>query len=73
MKNTLCQGIYENSLQGLDLLSTLAEYIKQIHDNVINKESETLVRKNEKNYSDVLTKTLTEQLKDPLIEVDSLW
>ena len=73
MKNTLCQGIYENSLQGLDLLSTLAEYIKQIHDNVINKESETLVRKNETFYSDVLTKTLTEQLKDTLIEVDSLW
>ena len=35
-KNVLCQGICEKSLQCMDLLSTLAEYIKQMHDNVNN-------------------------------------
>ena len=70
MKNVLCQGICEKSLQCMDLLSTLAEYIKQMHDNVKNKESETLKSERMKNFhSDVLTKILTEQLDDPLIVV----
>ena len=33
-KNVLFQGICDKSLQCMDLLSTLAEYIKQLHDNI---------------------------------------
>ena len=36
MNNILCPGIFEKSLQCKDPLSTLAEYIKQINDNVNN-------------------------------------
>ena len=60
--------------QYMDLLSTLTEYIKQMHDNVKNKESETLKSERMKNFhSDLLTKILTEQLEDPLIVIGSLW
>jgi len=61
-------------LQYMDLLSTLTEYIKQMHDNVKNKESETLKSERMKNFHyNLLTKILTEQIEDPLIVTGSLW